>query len=256
MKAVILAGGHGTRLMEETVSIPKPLVTVGNRPILWHIMKILSAQGIDEFIICCGYKGYMIKEYFANYFLHMSDVTFDMSSNEMNVHNRYSESWKVTLVDTGDATATGGRLRRVKEFLNPKERFLFTYGDGVGDIDVEAIVKTAEEYDCLACLTAVQAPGRFGMLDIENNYVASFVEKPESDGNWINGGFFVLKPEVIEYINDDSVSWEKTSLVKIASENQLVCYRHHGFWRPMDMLRDKIFLEELWENEKAPWKIW
>jgi glucose-1-phosphate cytidylyltransferase len=255
MKAVILAGGFGTRLMEETVSIPKPLVTVGNRPMLWHIMKVLSFYGIDEFIICCGYKGYMIKEYFANYFLHMSDVTFDMESNSMKVHHKHSEPWKVTLIDTGEDTATGGRLKKVRDYLGD-ERFIFTYGDGVGNINIKELVSFAERMDLLACLTAVQPPGRFGMLEVEGDYVTSFIEKPKSDGTWINGGFFVLKPEVLDYIEGDNMSWEGVPLHTLTKERQLAIYKHHGFWRPMDTLRDKVLLEELWNAGKAPWKIW
>ncbi len=255
MKAVILAGGYGSRLMEETMSIPKPLVTIGNKPILWHIMKVLSFHGINEFIICCGYKGYMIKEYFANYFLHMSDVTFDMENNEMKVHQKHSEPWKVTLIDTGEDTATGGRLKKVRDYLDD-ERFIFTYGDGVGDVNITKLVSFAEKLDVRACLTAVQPPGRFGMLEIDGNYVTSFIEKPTTDGTWINGGFFVLKPEVLDYIKGDDMSWESFPLHTLCQEKQLAIYKHHGFWRPMDMLRDKIYLEKLWEEGNAPWKIW
>lgn len=255
MKAVILAGGEGTRLMEETQTIPKPLVTIGNKPILWHIMKVLSHYDINEFIVCCGYKGYMIKEYFANYFLHMSDVTFDMASNKMEVHQQYSEPWKVTLVDTGEKTATGGRLKRVAGYLD-NEPFLFTYGDGIGDVNINDLRNFAEKSNTLACLTAVQPPGRYGMLDIDGDYVSNFIEKPEGDGAWINGGFFILKPEVLDYIENDVIVWEREPLQTLAKEKQLIRYKHNGFWRPMDTLRDKIHLEELWTSGKAPWKIW
>ena len=255
MKAVILAGGYGTRLMEETQAAPKPLVPIGNKPVLWHIMKLLSFYDINEFIICCGYKGYMIKEYFANYFLHMSDVTFDMKRNRMKVHQHYSEPWQVTLVETGEKTGTGGRLKRVADYIGDKP-FLFTYGDGIADINVNSLVDFAKKQNRLACVTAVQPPGRYGMLDLAGNYVKSFIEKPEGDGNWINGGFFVLKPEVLEYIGGDTVTWEAEPLAKLAADKQLVAFKHHGFWRPMDTLRDKVHLEELWNQGKAPWKVW
>ena len=255
MKAVILAGGYGTRLMEETQSIPKPLVPVGGKPIIWHIMKLLSYYGINDFIICCGYKGYLIKEYFANYFLHMSDVTFDMKNNKMNVHHKHTEPWKVTLVDTGERTNTGGRLKRVASYLD-QNLFLFTYGDGIGDINIKSLLAFAKKHSKLACVTAVQPPGRYGMLDIDGDLVTRFVEKPEGDGNWINGGFFILKPDVINYISGDETIWEAEPLNKLCAENQLVAYRHCGFWRPMDTLRDKVQLEELWNSGKAPWKVW
>lgn len=255
MKAVILAGGYGTRLMEETQFIPKPLVTIGNKPILWHIMKLLSHYGINEFIICCGYKGYMIKEYFANYFLHMSDVTFDMKSNKMHVHQQYSEPWEVTLIDTGDKTATGGRLKRVEKYLN-NETFLFTYGDGIGNVNIDELRTFAERHNTLACLTAVQPPGRFGLLDIKGDFVVDFHEKPEGDGSWINGGFFILKPDIFKYIDGDETSWEAQPLATLANERQLARYKHKGFWRPIDTLRDKIYLEELWNAGNAPWKLW
>ena len=255
MKAVILAGGYGTRLMEETQTIPKPLVPVGSKPILWHIMKLLSHYGIQEFIICCGYKGYMLKEYFANYFLHMSDVSFDMRNNKMVVHQRHSEPWKVTVIDTGEKTATGGRLKRVAEYLG-NEPFLFTYGDGIGDINIDKLKAFAEKKDCLACLTAVQPPGRYGMLSMNGDYVKKFIEKPQGDGNWINGGFFVLKPEVVNYIDSDSTIWEREPLSRLAEEKELCAYKHSSFWRPMDTLRDKVYLEDLWRDGKAPWKIW
>ena len=255
MKAVILAGGYGTRLMEETTTIPKPLVNVGNKPILWHIMKLLSFYDINEFIICCGYKGYMIKEYFANYFLHMSDVTFDMKDNKMKVHHKHSEPWKVTLIDTGEMTNTGGRLKRVANYLDEKP-FLFTYGDGIGDINIRALIDFAEKQNRLSCLTAVQPPGRYGMLDLSGHYVTNFFEKPEGDGNWINGGFFILQPKILDYIDGDATIWEKEPLTRLAKEKQLVAYMHNGFWRPMDTLRDKVHLEELWNQGKAPWKVW
>ncbi len=255
MKAVILAGGYGTRLMEETQSIPKPLVTVGGKPILWHIMKVLSYYEINEFIICCGYKGYMIKEYFANYFLHMSDVTFDMKNNKMDVHMNYSEPWKVTLVDTGEKTATGGRLKRVAEYLDD-ENFLFTYGDGIGNVNIAELIQFAKKHDKLACVTAVQPPGRFGMMEIENEQVVDFKEKPNGDGNWINGGYFILAPQALDYIHGDSISWEGDPLNQLSSRNQLAAYKHNGFWRPMDTLRDKVYLEELWKSGNAPWQIW
>ncbi len=255
MKAVILAGGYGTRIMEETQSIPKPLVTIGNKPILWHIMKLLSHYGINEYIICCGYKGYMIKEYFANYFLHMSDVTFDMKNNKMKVHNKYSEPWKVTLVDTGEKTATGGRLKKVADFLD-KSPFLFTYGDGIANINIQKLIKFAINQKKIACVTAVKPPGRFGVLALKGNIVSKFIEKPEGDGNWINGGFFILNPKVIEYITDDNCAWESEPLSMLSKENQLSAYKHYGFWRPMDTLRDKIILEELWNSGNAPWKVW
>jgi glucose-1-phosphate cytidylyltransferase len=255
MKAVILAGGYGTRLMEETTTIPKPLVGIGNKPILWHIMKLLSHYDINDFIICCGYKGYMIKEYFANYFLHMSDVTFDMKDNKMQVHHKHSEPWKVTLIDTGELTNTGGRLKRVANYLDEKP-FLFTYGDGIGDVDIKALVSFAKKQNRLSCLTAVQPPGRYGMLDLSGNYVTNFFEKPEGDGSWINGGFFILQPKVLDYIDGDATIWEKEPLSRLAKDKQLVAYMHNGFWRPMDTLRDKVHLEELWNQGKAPWKVW
>lgn len=255
MKAVILAGGLGTRISEESVIRPKPMVEVGGKPILWHIMKIYSAHGINEFIICCGYKGYMIKEYFANYFLHMSDVTFDMRENRMEVHQRHSEPWRVTLVDTGENTMTGGRLRRIREYLDDAD-FCFTYGDGVSDIDVSALLRFHREQGRLATLTAVQPPGRFGVINHEGNSVKSFQEKPRGDGSWISGGFFVLSPKVIEYIEDDEVSWERQPMEQLAREGQISAYFHSGFWQPMDTLRDKIHLEELWASKNPPWKTW
>jgi glucose-1-phosphate cytidylyltransferase len=255
MKAVILAGGLGTRISEETNLKPKPMVEIGGRPILWHVMKIYSAHGINDFIICAGYKGYVIKEYFANYFLHMSDVTFDMSANRMEVHERRSEPWRVTIVDTGEATMTGGRLRRVRSYLG-KEAFCFTYGDGVGNVDITGLVAFHKQEGRKATLTGVQPPGRYGALEIEGNRVARFQEKPEGDGGWINGGFFVLEPSVIDLIDDDKCIWERTPLEKLAATQQLGVYKHGGFWQPMDTLRDKIHLEELWASGRAPWKSW
>ncbi|MBI3432355.1 MAG: glucose-1-phosphate cytidylyltransferase [Hydrogenophilales bacterium] len=255
MKAVILAGGLGTRLSEETGVRPKPMVEVGGKPILWHIMKLYSHYGIDEFIVCLGYKGYMIKEYFANYFLHMSDITFDMSRNQMQVHQNNAEPWRVTLVDTGDVTQTGGRLRRVREYLGDDD-FCMTYGDGVGNVEIDKLIAFHRAHGCLASVTATQPPGRFGALDLDGSSVMSFCEKPHGDGGWINGGFFVLSPKVIDYINDDSTLWEREPLERLASERQLQAYFHHGFWQPMDTLRDKQHLESLWQEGKAPWKKW
>ena len=257
MKAVILAGGLGTRISEETSVRPKPMVEVGGKPILWHIMKIYSAHGIDEFIICCGYKGYVIKEYFANYFLHMSDVTFDMRFNQMNVHSGYAEPWKVTLVDTGDNTMTGGRLKRVKEHVG-KDTFCFTYGDGVSAVNIKELLDFHKEQKTLATLTATRPAGRFGALALgeDDNKIASFREKQDGDGAWINGGYFILEPEVIDYIADDTTVWEKEPLEKLAETNQLSAYKHSGFWQPMDTLRDKNYLEDLWKSGKAPWKVW
>lgn len=258
MKAVILAGGLGTRLSEETALKPKPMVEVGGRPILWHILKIYSSHGINDFVICAGYKGYVIKEYFANYFLHMSDVTFDMVGNEMVVHRRKAEPWKVTIVDTGDNTMTGGRLARVREYLDEDEPFCFTYGDGVGDVDITALVKFHRDQGREATLTAVQPPGRYGALDISNGHAVNhFQEKPMGDGAWINGGFFVLEACAIDRIKKGDPSiWEAEPLESLAAEGQLSAYKHNGFWRPMDTLRDKIQLESMWESGKAPWKTW
>ncbi len=257
MKAVILAGGLGTRLSEETTIKPKPMVEIGGQPILWHIMKTYSAHGINEFIICCGYKGYVIKEYFANYFLRMSDVTFDMRSNQMDVHNGNAEPWRVTLVDTGESTMTGGRLRRVREHIG-NGTFCFTYGDGVSDVNITDVIRFHQEQGTLATLAAVQPPGRFGAIALGQGQtkIQSFHEKPEGDGAWVNGGYFVLEPEVIDYIAADSTTWEREPLQKLAQSNQLSAYRHAGFWQPMDTLRDKNYLEDLWKNGKAPWKIW
>ncbi|OWT74957.1 MULTISPECIES: glucose-1-phosphate cytidylyltransferase [unclassified Achromobacter] len=256
MKAVILAGGLGTRISEETSVRPKPMVEIGGKPILWHIMKIYSAHGINEFIVCCGYKGYVIKEYFANYFLHMSDVTFDMEHNSMHVHQRYAEPWKVTLVDTGDSTMTGGRLKRVGDYVRKDEAFCMTYGDGVGDIDITALIDFHKKQKVKATLTATVPPGRFGALEITSGKVNSFKEKPQGDGAMINGGFFVLSPEVLDLIDDDKTIWEREPLERLAEAGQLAAYPHQGFWQPMDTLRDKTHLEELWQGGKAPWKVW
>ena len=256
MKAVILAGGLGTRISEETATRPKPMVEIGGRPILWHIMKSYSAHGINDFVVCCGYKGYVIKEYFANYFLHMSDVTFDMEHNKMQVHQRYAEPWKVTLVDTGEDTMTGGRLKRVKEYVKDEEAFCFTYGDGVADVNITELIAFHKAQKVKATLTAAVPPGRFGALDMEGDKVNSFREKPKGDGAMINGGFFVLSPKVIDYIAEDKTIWERDPLERLAEEGQLAAYHHNGFWQPMDTLRDKLNLEELWQTGKAPWKVW
>ncbi len=255
MKAVILAGGLGTRISEETSIKPKPMVEVGGKPILWHVMKIYSAHGINDFIICLGYKGYVIKEYFANYFLHMSDVTFDMVGNKMEVHQNNAEPWRVTLVDTGDNTMTGGRLKRVRQYLD-NEDFCFTYGDGVGDVDISKLVKFHKSHGKLATLTATQPPGRFGALNLNQDIVRGFQEKPQGDGGWINGGFFVLSPKAIDYIEGDATLWERDPMERLATEGQLMARQHNGFWQPMDTLRDKTYLDELWASGKAPWKIW
>ena len=256
MKLVILAGGLGTRLTEETSLKPKPMVEIGGKPILWHIMKMYSSHGITEFIICCGYKGYVIKEYFANYLLHMSDVTFDIQNNNMEVINKRAEPWKVTLVDTGDDSMTGGRLLRVKEYVKNEKSFCFTYGDGVGDVDIKALVAFHNNHGKKATLTAVNPPGRFGALEISKGIVKSFTEKPEGDGGKINGGFFVLNPSVIDTIQCASTVWEKEPLMSLADDNELMAYEHKGFWQPMDTLRDKVYLEELWLSNNAPWKTW
>ena len=256
MKAVILAGGLGTRLSEETGSRPKPMIEIGGKPILWHIMKIYSSHGINDFIICCGYKGYVIKEYFANYFLHMSDVTFDMKNNSMVVHDKRAESWKVTLVDTGDDSMTGGRLLRVKEYLKNESSFCLTYGDGVGDINITELIKFHNDHGKQATLTCTYPPGRFGALEISDGVVLSFQEKPKGDGGKINGGFFVLNPSVIDSINSDGSVWEKEPLMGLASAGQLMAFEHEGFWQPMDTLRDKVHLEQLWASNNAPWKTW
>ena len=257
MKAVILAGGHGTRISEETSIRPKPMVEIGGRPILWHIMKMYSAYGIDEFVICCGYKGYQIKEYFANYFLNRSDVTFDLRNNRMEVHQNGVEPWVVTLVDTGEQTMTGGRLKQVRDYLAP-ESFFFTYGDGVSDINLRDLMNFHRTQNVLATMTVVQPPGRFGAVNLSHGQtkISSFREKPQGDGAWINGGFFVLEPAAIDYIADDSAVWEREPLEYLAQDGALAAYRHEGFWHPMDTLRDKVALEELWSSGKAPWKVW
>jgi glucose-1-phosphate cytidylyltransferase len=256
VKAIILAGGFGTRLSEETALRPKPMVEIGGMPILWHIMKIYSAHGIDDVIVCCGYKGYVIKEYFANYFLHMSDVTFDMRSNEMRVHRKRAEPWTVTLVDTGEATMTGGRLLRVRHLVEEGERFCFTYGDGVADIDVAAEIAFHESHGKIATMAAVSPPGRFGALGMDGTRVTSFMEKPRGDGGLINGGFFVLDSRVFDYLQDDATTWEQEPLMRLASEGQLEAWVHRGFWQPMDTLRDRQHLEELWSKGQAPWRTW
>jgi len=255
MKSVILAGGFGTRISEETHLRPKPMIEIGGKPILWHIMKIYSHYGINDFIICLGYKGYYIKEYFANYFLHMSDVTFDMCENKMEVHHNHCEPWRVTLVDTGLNAMTGGRLKGVANYLDD-EPFCFTYGDGVADVDISALIAYHKQQGLLATMTAIQPPGRYGALDMEGGYIRRFQEKPKGDGGWINGGFFVLDPSVIDYIEGPSTLWEKEPLERLAAESQLCAYKHEGFWQAMDTLRDKMKLEDLWETGNAPWKLW
>ncbi|MCU7799937.1 MAG: glucose-1-phosphate cytidylyltransferase [gamma proteobacterium symbiont of Lucinoma myriamae] len=256
MKAVILAGGLGTRISEETGLKPKPMIEIGGKPILWHIMKNYSAHGVNEFIICCGYKGYLIKEYFANYFLHQSDVTFDMSQNSMKVHEKRAEPWKVTLVDTGENSMTGGRLKRVEEYIKDEDEFLFTYGDGVGDIDITRSIEFHRQHGKQATLTATYPPGRFGALEVKSKQVMSFQEKPKGDGALINGGFFVLSPQVLERTTGDDCVWEQQPLMGLADDEQLMAYEHTGFWHPMDTLRDKNYLENLWQSGNAPWKIW
>jgi glucose-1-phosphate cytidylyltransferase len=255
VKAVILAGGYGTRISEETHLKPKPMIEIGGKPILWHIMKTYSSHGIDEFIICLGYKGYLIKEYFANYYLHTSDVTFDMRDNSMQVIENTAEPWKVTLVDTGEGTMTGGRLKRVADYLG-EEDFCFTYGDGLADVDITKLIQFHFEQNTLATVTAIQPPGRFGSLDISGHKIRAFEEKPQGDGSWVNGGFFVLSPKVLEYIDGDFTSWEKEPLQNLSIQGQLSAYMHRGFWQPMDTLRDKTQLEQLWSSGKAPWKSW
>lgn len=255
MKAVILAGGLGTRISEETHLKPKPMVEIGSKPILWHILKIYSAYGIKDFIICLGYKGYVIKEYFANYFLHMSDITFDMQNNKMEVHQQKAEPWRITLVDTGEKTMTGGRLKRVKNYLG-EEDFCLTYGDGVANVDIRNLIAFHHKQNVLATVTATKPPGRFGSLELAENTVLGFQEKPQGDGGWINGGFFVLSPKVIEYIPDEETKWEQEPLESLAQEGELAAYKHDGFWQPMDTLRDKKYLEELWATGKAQWKVW
>ena len=255
MKAVILAGGLGTRISEETGFRPKPMVEIGGKPILWHILKIYSGHGIRDFIVCTGYRGFMIKEYFANYFLHTSDVTFRMADNRMEVHEKYAEPWNVTVVDTGEATQTGGRLHRIRDYVGT-ERFCMTYGDGLGSVDVSESIRFHEKQGKLATVTAVQPPGRFGALKVAKNRVESFIEKPVGDGGWISGGFFILEPKVLDYIKGDHVIWEREPLQKLASQKQLAAYRHRGFWFPMDTLRDRQYLEGLWVSGKVPWKNW
>ncbi len=256
MKAVILAGGLGTRISEETHLKPKPMVEIGGKPILWHIMKMYSSHGVNEFVICCGYKGYIIKEYFANYFLHMSDVTFDMARNQMEVHHKHAEPWRVTLVDTGDDTMTGGRLKRVADYVANEPAFCFTYGDGVSDVDISATIAFHHRHGKLATVTAVQPPGRYGALQMSGQSVDGFTEKPRGDGGLINGGFFVLSPQCLLRIAGDATSWEAEPLSGLAAQGQLMAFEHSGFWQPMDTLREKNLLEELWQSGKAPWKVW
>ena len=255
LQAVILAGGFGTRISEETTLRPKPMIEIGSNPILWHILKIYSSYGVNEFIICCGYKGYMIKEYFANYFLHTSDVTFNMKNNTMKVHNKNAEPWKVTLIDTGEKTMTGGRLARIKNYIK-EDNFCFTYGDGLADINIKQLIAFHIEKNRKATLTAVQPPGRYGSLDFERGRVLGFEEKPKGDGNWINGGFFVLNKSIFSLLDKDDCIWEQKPLTSLAKEGQLSAFNHNGFWQPMDTLRDKILLERLWKEGKAPWKVW
>lgn len=255
MKCVILAGGFGTRISEESHLKPKPMVEIGGRPIIWHLMKVLSVQGIYEFVICLGYKGYILKEYFANYFLHMSDVTFDMRNNQMIVHNKHAEPWLVTLVDTGEHTMTGGRLLRVRDFVE-EDRFCFTYGDGLADINLASLAAWHHKHGRLATVTAVQPPGRYGALTLDSDRVSGFQEKPLGDGGWINGGFFILEPTVFDYIDGDHIIWEQHPMQSLAAEGQLTAYLHHGFWQAMDTVRDKIYLEQLWQSGRAPWRIW
>lgn len=256
MKAVILAGGLGTRMTEETVNTPKPMVQIGGKPILWHIMKLYSYHGINEFIICCGYKGHLIKEYFANYYLHMSDITFNIQENKMEVHSERAEPWLVTLVDTGEETMTGGRLKRLKNYLKDQESFCFTYGDGVGNIDIKKAIKFHNDNKKMATITTVLPVGRFGAVVTKDNMVTQFIEKPRGDGGRVNGGFFVLSPKILDYIEGDQTIWERAPMERLAKEGQMVAFEHEGFWQSMDTLRDKIYLEELWASGKAPWKIW
>lgn len=256
MKAVILAGGRGSRLSEETVIRPKPMVEIGGRPILWHIMKIYSAHGINDFVVCLGYKGFYIKEYFANYSLHMSDVTIDLAKNIVDVHHNAAEPWRVTLVDTGEETMTGGRLRRVKQYLEGETEFCFTYGDGVSDVDISKLIEYHRTQGTAVTVTAAQPRGRFGSLTLEQDRAIRFKEKPAGDGGWVNGGFFVLTPMVFSYIDCDDAVWEQEPLEKLASEGQVSAYRHHGFWQPMDTMYDRRVLEDLWASGRAPWKVW
>lgn len=255
MKAVILAGGYGTRISEETHLKPKPMIEIGGKPLLWHIMKTYSAHGINDFIVCCGYKGFVIKEYFANYFLHMSDITFDMANNKMDIHQNSAEPWKVTLVDTGEKTMTGGRMKRIRDYLG-EDDFCLTYGDGLSNVNISKLLCFHKKQNTLVTLTAVQPPGRFGALNIEGKKIASFSEKPPGDGAWINGGYFVMSPKALDYISGDRTSWEKEPLEKVAQDGQLSAFLHRGFWQPCDTMRDKVLLEELWASEKAPWKNW
>tara|TARA_B110001454_G_scaffold219057_1_gene249619 strand:+ start:58777 stop:59547 length:771 start_codon:yes stop_codon:yes gene_type:complete len=256
MKAVILAGGLGTRISEESHLRPKPMIEIGGRPILWHIMKIYSSYGINEFIICCGYKGYVIKEYFVNYFLHNSDITINLKNNKVEVHENGSEPWSVTVVDTGENTMTGGRVKRIQKYLKPQESFCLTYGDGVSDINISELLKFHQNHGKMATVTATRPPGRFGQLHIENKTVTNFEEKPLGEGGYINGGFFVLNSDVLNFIPDDSTVWEKGPLETITKAGQLCAFQHEGFWQPMDTLRDKNYLESLWASGKAPWKTW
>jgi len=256
MKAVILAGGLGTRILEESHLRPKPMIEIGGKPLLWHIMKTFSHHGINDFVVCLGYKGYVIKEYFANYFLHMSDVTFDLEKNSIEVHEQHAESWRVTLVDTGAHTMTGGRLKRIKNYLEPGEPFCFTYGDGLADIDIKREIAFHKAHGRLATVAAVQPPGRYGALMRQGDVVDGFQEKPRGDGGWINGGFFVLQPEVVDYIADDATSWELEPMAGLAADKQMMAFEHHGFWQPMDTLREKNVLEDLWQSNQAPWKLW
>ena len=256
MKAVILAGGYGTRISEETDNIPKPMIRIGHQPILWHIMKMYSAHGITDFVICCGYKGYVIKEYFSNYFLHMSDVTFCMKKNKMEVHHKRAEPWTITLVDTGEGTMTGGRIKRIEEYVKNEDSFCLTYGDGVSNVNITELVNFHKQQQTLATLTAVYPPGRFGALDISNGKVNLFKEKPQGDGNRINGGFFVLSPKVIELIDDDDTVWENEPMEILARTGEMSAFEHNGFWQPMDTLNDKKILEKLWDSGSAPWKVW
>jgi glucose-1-phosphate cytidylyltransferase len=255
MKAVILAGGMGSRIAEESHAKPKPMVEIGGKPVLWHVMKIYSAHGVNDFIICCGYKGYVIKEYFANYFLHMSDITFDMQKNSVEVHEKFAEPWKVTVVDTGEETMTGGRLKKVASYVG-QETFCMTYGDGVGNVDISAVIAAHKKAGKKATVTAVQPPGRFGALQVGGESVTGFIEKPEGDGGWINGGFFVLEPSVLQTIKGDATTWEQEPLKGLSAKGELHAYKHRGFWQPMDTMRDRQYLEELWVAGKAPWKNW
>ena len=256
MKVIILAGGLGTRISEETHLRPKPMIEIGSRPILWHIMKIYSAQGFNDFVICCGYKGYVIKEYFANYFLHMSDVTIDMANNQMEVHQKKAEPWKITLVDTGDDSMTGGRIKRIHEYVKNEKSFFLTYGDGVSDVDISASLTFHQHHGKLATVTAVQPPGRYGVLSMKDHSVVGFAEKPMKKSGWINGGFFILSPKCLNLIDDDSTIWEQGPLAQLASMGELMAFEHNGFWQPMDTLRDKNLLEDLWSSGNAPWKKW